>query len=129
MSRQSAYTGHGQNALYMESCQVRGIDAYGFPARAIAPPPPPPCGLTYSSHLWERTSISLPDVLPVTASEKLRHRCVMKSIKSIKEMTGKWESKLRLLNSRFDSTVATHLGLADVQRTMNERPIVPSMDV
>eukprot|EP00978_Attheya_sp_CCMP212_P033136 scaffold132421_cov37-Attheya_sp.AAC.6 len=35
MSRQSAYTGHGQNALYMESCQVRGIDAYGFPARVV----------------------------------------------------------------------------------------------
>ena len=82
--------------------------------------PPPPRGLTYSSHLWERTSISLPDVLPATASEKLRHRCVMKSIKSIKEMTGKWESKLRLLNSCFDSTVATHLGLADVQRTMDD---------
>eukprot|EP00978_Attheya_sp_CCMP212_P047874 scaffold442570_cov204-Attheya_sp.AAC.1 len=63
MNRQRVYAGHGQNALYMESCQVRGIDAYGFPARAV-PPPPFPRGLVYENVPWESRSLSLPVVLP-----------------------------------------------------------------
>eukprot|EP00978_Attheya_sp_CCMP212_P038673 scaffold193950_cov46-Attheya_sp.AAC.2 len=118
MSRQSAYVGHGQNALYMDSCQGHGIDAYGFPARVV-PPLPPPRGLVYKNVPWESCSIPLPVVLPVSTDEKLRHRCIMKSIKSIKEMSGKWESKLRLLSSCFDSSIAAWLGKAEVQRSMD----------
>eukprot|EP00978_Attheya_sp_CCMP212_P039394 scaffold204311_cov58-Attheya_sp.AAC.1 len=37
MSRRSAWIGHGEHALYMESCQGHGTDAYGFPAHVVLP--------------------------------------------------------------------------------------------
>jgi hypothetical protein len=65
-------------------------------------------------------SLSLLEVLPVTALEKLCHCCIMKTIKLVKDSPGKWESKLQLLMSHFDFPVAALLGESDMYAMIDD---------